>query len=118
MQKQEQMQQALRYNNDMSTRSALSCFIISKLFLLLYVVVDLVISSLLFSRERAKQSTHLLHVTRVFQIVIAKFLKRLLVVFNPLCPKISMHILHTVLNTFPKEKRRRICLLIKSFISW
>ena len=73
------MQQALRYNNDMSTRSALSCFIISKLFLLLYVVVDLVISSLLFSRERAKQSTHLLHVTRVFQIVIAKFLKRLLV---------------------------------------
>ena len=27
-------------------------------FLLLYVVVDLVISSLLFSRERAKQSTH------------------------------------------------------------
>ena len=75
------MQQALRYNNDMSTRSALSCFIIPKLFLLLYVVVDLVISSLLFSRERAKQSTHLFHVTRVFQIVIAKFLKRLLVEF-------------------------------------
>ena len=39
-------------------------------------------------------------------------------VFNPLHPKISMHILHTVLITFPKEKRRRICLLIKSFISW
>ena len=58
MQKQEQMQQALRYNNDMSTRSALFCPIIPKSFLLLYVVVDLVISSLLFSRERAKQSTH------------------------------------------------------------
>ena len=60
MQKQEQMQQVLRYNNDMSTRSALFCPIIQKSFLLLYVVVDLVISSLLFSRERANQPTHLL----------------------------------------------------------
>ena len=39
-------------------------------------------------------------------------------VFNPLHPKIIMHILHTVLYTFPEEKRRRLCLLIKSFISW
>ena len=37
---------------------------------------------------------------------------------NLLHPKISMYILHTVLYTFPKELTRRICLLIKSFISW
>ena len=29
---------------------------------------------------------------------------------------ISMHILHTVLYTFPKVLRRRICLIIKSFV--
>ena len=45
MQKQEQMQQALRYNNDMSTRSALSYLLYQNFFLLLYVVVDVVIVS-------------------------------------------------------------------------
>ena len=34
---------------------------------------------------------------------------------NPLHPNISMHILHTVLFTSPKELTRRICLTIKSF---
>ena len=37
---------------------------------------------------------------------------------NPLHPNISMHILHTVLYTFPKVLTRRICLTIKSFFSW
>ena len=36
----------------------------------------------------------------------------------PLQPNISMHILHTVLDTFPEVLTRRICLKIKSFISW
>ena len=54
MQKQEQMQQALRYNN--AVRYPVLLY--QNVFLLLYVVVDLVISSLLFSRERAEQSTH------------------------------------------------------------
>ena len=36
---------------------------------------------------------------------------------NPLHPSISMHILHTVLFTFPKALSRRICLTIKSFYS-
>ena len=31
---------------------------------------------------------------------------------NPLHPNISMHILHTVLYTFPKVLTRRICLII------
>ena len=31
---------------------------------------------------------------------------------------ISMHILYTVLYTFPKVLARRICLTIKSFFSW
>ena len=35
--------------------------------------------------------------------------------FNPLHPNISMHILHTVLYTFPKVLTRRICLTVKSF---
>ena len=39
-------------------------------------------------------------------------------VFNPLHPKISMHILHTVLYTFPNMLARRICLTIKRFFNW
>ena len=39
-------------------------------------------------------------------------------VINPLLTNISMHILHTVLYTFPKMLTRRICLTIKSFYSW
>ena len=35
-----------------------------------------------------------------------------------LLPKISMHILHTLLCTFPKVLTRRICVMIKSFFSW
>ena len=38
--------------------------------------------------------------------------------FNPLHPKISLNILHTVLYTFPKVLTRRICLPIKSFLPW
>ena len=37
---------------------------------------------------------------------------------NPSHPNISMHILHNVLCTFPKELTRRICRVIKSFIGW
>ena len=36
---------------------------------------------------------------------------------NPLHPNISMHILHTVLLTFPKMPTWRICLTIKSLFS-
>ena len=36
----------------------------------------------------------------------------------PLHPNISMNILQTVLYTFPKVLTGRICLKIKSFISW
>ena len=34
---------------------------------------------------------------------------------TPLTPNISMHILHTVLNTFPKVHPRRICQTVKIF---
>ena len=37
---------------------------------------------------------------------------------NPLHPNTSMHILHTVLHTFPEVLTRRIYLKIKSFFSW
>ena len=37
---------------------------------------------------------------------------------NPLYPKISVHILHTVLKSFPKVLMRRICLTIRSFFGW
>lgn len=36
--------------------------------------------------------------------------------FNPLHCKISMHILHIVLEAFLKMQTWRICLAIKSFI--
>ena len=36
---------------------------------------------------------------------------------NPLNPNISMHILHTVLHTFPKVLTRRICPTFKRFFS-
>ena len=39
-------------------------------------------------------------------------------VFNPLHPNIRMHILHTVLYTFPNVLARRICLTIMRFFSW
>ena len=39
-------------------------------------------------------------------------------IINPLHPNISLHILLTVLYTFPKVLIRRICLIIKSFPSW
>ena len=39
-------------------------------------------------------------------------------IFNPLHHDISMHILHTVIYTFPIEKMRRTFLLIKCLIGW
>ena len=36
--------------------------------------------------------------------------------FNPLHPKISLYILYTVLDTFPKMLTRRICRTIKEFL--
>ena len=39
-------------------------------------------------------------------------------VFDPSHPKISMHILHTVLYTRPKVLTKRICLTINSFFNW
>ena len=39
-------------------------------------------------------------------------------VCSPLHPNISIHILHTVLYTFPYVLARRICLIIKRFFSW
>lgn len=44
------------------------------------------------------------------RIVTDKFL-------NPLHPKNSMHILHTVLRAFPKVLAGRIWFTIKSFVS-
>ena len=38
--------------------------------------------------------------------------------FYPLHPDVSMHILITVLYTFPKVLTWRICSAIKSFFSW
>ena len=43
---------------------------------------------------------------------------RFFYVINPLHPNIITHILHTVLYTFLKVETGRICLTIKSFLSW
>ena len=37
---------------------------------------------------------------------------------NPLHPNISLHILHTFLDTFPEVLTRRICLPIIRFLPW
>ena len=37
---------------------------------------------------------------------------------NPLHPNISMHLLSTVLHTFPDVLTRRICLTTEKFFSW
>ena len=37
---------------------------------------------------------------------------------NSLHPNISLHILHTFLDTFPKVLTRRICFPIKRFLPW
>ena len=51
--------------------------------------------------------------------LLSKFLLlhciQILLSLNPLHPDISMHILHTVLYTFPKVLTGRICQKIKSF---
>ena len=47
---------------------------------------------------------------------IDPFLQQGTTLINPLQPNISMHILHTVLNTLRKVIRRRICLIVKNFL--
>ena len=42
----------------------------------------------------------------------------ILLVLDPLHPNLSRHILHTVLYTFLKVQTKRICLTIKSLLSW
>ena len=37
---------------------------------------------------------------------------------SPLHPKINLQILYSVLYKFPKVLIRRICLTVKSFLSW
>ena len=117
MQKKEQMQQAIRYNNDMSTRSALSFPIILKLWFLCcywfsyFLVAIFPLKSQTINPLTTCHSSLLNCYSKISNATFSW-------VFNPLHPKIIMHILHTVLYTFPKEKTRRLCLLIKSFISW
>ena len=43
---------------------------------------------------------------------------KLVISLNPLHPNINMHILYTVLQTFPKVLTKKICLTIQSFLSW
>ena len=43
---------------------------------------------------------------------------KLVISLNPLYPNINMHILYTVLQTFPKVLTKKICLTIQNFLSW
>ena len=58
----------------------------------------------------------LIFVTHAGSVPSIKFL-HVLWTLNPSHPNISMHILHTVLFTFPNVMKRRICLTIKRFFS-
>ena len=52
------------------------------------------------------------------RLITQLFLNYVFPYINPLHPNISMHILHTVLYTFPEALTRRICLKICSLKSW
>ena len=54
----------------------------------------------------------------LFSYSIQRFQGFLFRPYPPLHSNISIHILHTVLLTFPRVLTRRICLTIKSFFSW
>ena len=58
----------------------------------------------------------LIFVTHAGSVPLIKFL-HVLWTLNPLHPNISMHILHTVLFSFPSVLTGRICLIIKRFFS-
>ena len=80
-----------------------------------------------FSANRTKSGTYWCSVENGLNVAVntsvsldvqCMYLSRNEFFYNPLHPSISMHILHTVLSTFPKVLTRRICLTIKSFFSW
>ena len=54
------------------------------------------------------------HLISMFIFAIGTFV---VISLNPLQPNIRLHILYTVVCTFPKVLTRRICLPIKSFFS-
>ena len=62
---------------------------------------------------RVEYSLHFLKGLKEYFLITQEFAN-----VNPLHPNISMHILHTVLYTFPNLLTGRICLTIKSFFSW
>ena len=71
------------------------------------------------SQEIAKEVNKLGELTKITSIDIFHTLitttTKNIKLLNPLHPNISMHILHTVLYTFPEELKRRICLTMKRY---
>ena len=59
-----------------------------------------------------------IHVFVVVFLAVSPCKKPRVLSVNPLHSNISMHILLSVLCTFPKMLIRRVCLKIKSILSW
>ena len=74
----------------------------------------------LFSQKNSVEAVSLLvqdyHSRSAVKELNGKYITMFLKPFMPL--NISVHILHTALYTFTKVLIRRICLTIKSFVSW
>ena len=60
----------------------------------------------------------IIHVFLVVFLAVSPCKKKGVLSVNPLHSNISMHILFSVLCTFPKMLIRRVCLKIKSIFSW
>ena len=75
-----------------------------------YSMIDQRDLHLFFSQSDAKLKPKAVHILSLMVTHIISL--------NPLHPNISVHILHTVLHTYPKVLMRRICLTIKSLFSW
>lgn len=90
----------------------------SSLFLLSLIVYHQItwVEELKQQKSLKKIICFVIRVRRCLSLTIYKILNQL-IHSEPFTPKVNMHILHTVLHTFPKRLTRRICFTIKSCFS-
>ena len=96
------------HSNWVRLNLSISCFIMvclhGKVIVIVASQIFSLLSQLTFIRMVQELSFFLSNTIYYFRSTI-----------NPLHPDISMHTLHTVLNTFPYVLARRICLTVKRF---
>ena len=69
--------------------------------------------------EQCKQwLSFLVHENNLIQLIKSPMSLYMRLFLNPLPPDISINILHSIHQTFPKVLTKRICLIITSCFSW